>query len=141
MAYTAYTKIASADDLATATATATAATTAAEYIPQITHKVFLEVKIANYTEESRGTNQGAAGSGRLVIGLFGNDAPKSVKRFLDVINTDGLTHPSFVNAQFSKVSPEGLLEVEKLSGLRVISLAGKEEYEYDGTLMNYEPIL
>ena len=30
--------------------------------PVITHKVFLDIKIANYTEESSGANRGAKGS-------------------------------------------------------------------------------
>ena len=33
------------------------------------------------------------------------------------------------------------MKVEKLSGLRTILLAGQEEYEYDGNLMKYQPIL
>ena len=80
--------------------------------PQITDKVFLDIKIANYTEESVGTNKGALGSGRVVFGLYGKEAPESVQRFLDVINSDGFSTPSFDNAQFSRVTEEGLLLVE-----------------------------
>lgn len=48
--------------------------------PLITHKVYLDIKIANYTEESTGTNKGADGSGRVTFGLYGKDAPDSVAR-------------------------------------------------------------
>ena len=48
--------------------------------PEITNKVYLDIKIANYTEESTGTNRGADGSGRVVFGLFGKIAPDSVQR-------------------------------------------------------------
>lgn len=48
--------------------------------PVITSKVYLDIKIANYTEESTGTNKGADGSGRVVFGLYGKDAPDSVER-------------------------------------------------------------
>ena len=110
-------------------------------MPQITNKVYLDIKIANYTEESIGKNRGATGSGRIVFGLYGKDAPESVANFLKVIQSDGQELPSFYNTQFSKVSPEGALEVEKISGLRTIQLAGQEQYEYGGNLMPYKPIL
>lgn len=48
--------------------------------PLITSQVYLDIKIANYTEESTGTNKGAEGSGRVVFGLYGKDAPESVAR-------------------------------------------------------------
>jgi hypothetical protein len=48
--------------------------------PLITNKVYLDIKIANYTEESTGTNKGADGSGRVVFGLYGKEAPDSVAR-------------------------------------------------------------
>ena len=49
-------------------------------------KVYLDIKIANYTEESTGRNRGATGSGKIVIGLYGKAAPESVKRFLATID-------------------------------------------------------
>ena len=53
--------------------------------PKITDKVRLEIKIANYTEESIGKNRGAAGSGDLVIGLYGEAAPQACRLFLDTV--------------------------------------------------------
>ena len=35
-----------------------------DLLPRVTKKVYVDVRIANYTEESIGTNRGGAGSGR-----------------------------------------------------------------------------
>eukprot|EP00600_Ochromonadales_sp_CCMP1393_P006337 CAMPEP_0174965920 /NCGR_PEP_ID=MMETSP0004_2-20121128/6696_1 /TAXON_ID=420556 /ORGANISM="Ochromonas sp., Strain CCMP1393" /LENGTH=292 /DNA_ID=CAMNT_0016214795 /DNA_START=107 /DNA_END=985 /DNA_ORIENTATION=+ len=111
--------------------------------PEITDRVFINIKIANYTEESVGKNKGASGSGRVVIGLYGKAAPKSCQIFLDTILSDGVTSgvPSYVNSQLSKVTPEGLLVVEKVRGLEIVQIAGTDQYEYGGNLLNYQPIL
>lgn len=109
--------------------------------PEITDRVYLDVKIANYTEESVGKNKGAIGSGRLVIGLYGKIAPLSCKIFLDTIQSDGSLIPSFRNSQISRITEEGLIEVEKIRGLNTVLLAGTDQYEYDGNLMDYKPIL
>ena len=104
--------------------------------PVITDRVYLDCKIANYTEESVGTNRGATGSGRLVIGLYGKEAPQSVARFLEVLSGDGLTHPNYVNSQFTKINTEsGLLEMEKVRRLNKVKLAGGDAFEYDGNLL------
>lgn len=109
--------------------------------PIITHKVYLDIKIANYTEESIGNNRGAAGSGRVVFGLYGKDAPKSVDIFLQTIKSDGETFPSYINSQFSRITDEGLLQIEKIRGLNTVILAGSDQFEYAGEVMPYEPIL
>ena len=41
------------------------------YLPDVTHKVFLDVEIENDED----------GSGRIVLGLFGGLAPKTVENF------------------------------------------------------------
>ena len=61
--------------------------------PVITDRVVLNVKIANYTEESIGKNKGAAGSGDIVIGLYGKAAPESVARFLETVVGDAVNTP------------------------------------------------
>jgi len=109
--------------------------------PEITDKVYLDVKIANYTEESIGKNKGAMGSGRLLIGLYGKVAPLSCKIFMDTIQSDGSLIPSYRNSQLSRITDEGLIELEKIRGLNTILLAGTDQYEYDGNLMDYKPIL
>ena len=109
--------------------------------PLITQKVFLDIKIANYTEESIGRNRGAYGSGRVTFGLYGKDAPKSAEVFLRSILSDGSTIPSFINSQFSRVSEEGVLELERVRGLNSVLLAGSEQFEFGGEVMDYQPIL
>ena len=109
--------------------------------PMITKKVFLNIKIANYTEESIGRNKGANGSGRVVFGLYGKNAPKSAEVFLRSILSDGSNVPSFVNSQFSRVSEEGVLQLERIRGLNSVLLAGSEQFEFGGEVMDYPPIL
>lgn len=111
--------------------------------PEITDRVFLDIKIANYTEESIGRNLGATGSGMLVLGLYGKAAPLSVKRFLSTVTGDGETAPSYYNTIFSRVTPDSsVLEIEKVPGVNKVYLAGSEQYEYQGNyLADYYPIL
>lgn len=110
--------------------------------PKITDKVRLEIKIANYTEESIGKNRGAAGSGDLVIGLYGEAAPQACRLFLDTVKGDGIELPSFYNAQFQRVTPQGLLEMDKVRGVNEVNIAGSSQWEYKGNLLsNYKPIL
>lgn len=129
-----------AEDISSLT-TAPSPTNAANNVPTITHRVFLDIKIANYTEESIGTNKGAVGSGRISFGLYGNDAPESVKRFLKLIQGDGEETPSFVGTQFGRINEEnGLLEIEKIRGVETVRIAGQDQWEYRGSILNYEPI-
>ena len=119
------------------------ATTAVEASkPIITDMVYMDIKIANYTEESTGRNFGAAGSGRIIIGLFGKVAPESVKRFLSVIDGNGVDAPSYINCQFQRVVGGDFLEMEKVRGVNKVSIAGTEQYEYGGNVLtDYKPIL
>jgi cyclophilin family peptidyl-prolyl cis-trans isomerase len=110
----------------------------AEQQPEITHKVYLDIKIANYTEESTGTNRAASGSGRLIIGLYGKEAPQTVRRFLEIVQSDGENFPTFVGTQFTKLLEENrLLTIEKLPFISEVTIAGKNEFEYRGNLLNF----
>ena len=111
---------------------------AADTRPVITGRAYIDIKIANYTEESVGTNQGASGSGRIVVGLYGQDSPMNVKLFLDTINgkDDRENQPSFMNAQFMKISNNGgLLEIERVRGVNTVKIAGSTQYEYNGNIL------
>jgi len=109
---------------------------------KITNVAYLDIKIANYTEESVGTNMGALGSGRIVIGLFGDDAPFSTQRFLETIQSDGDKLPTFLNSQFSKVTDNCLLQLDDMPRLEVVNIAGTEQFQYGGEILtNYKPIL
>lgn len=72
----------------------------------ITHKAFIDIKIANYTEESRGTNKPAIGSGRVVIGLFGKDAPHAVDIFLKVSENNSKVGRLYQDCVMTELSHE-----------------------------------
>ena len=109
---------------------------------EITDYAFFDLKIANYTEESIGTNQGARGSGRIKIALFGKEAPKSVSRFLSCLEGDGIQFPSYLNSQFTRIVNGTLLEIERVKGINTVDIAGTESYEFKGNLLTeYTPIL
>lgn len=111
-------------------------------VPEITDKVKLDIKIANYTEESIGRNRGATGSGSVTIGLYGKASPEHVKRFMNVIRGDGVETPNYGNALFYKITPTGLLEMDKVKGIRKVNIAGQEQYEYNGNILSgYTPLL
>lgn len=109
--------------------------------PRITQKAYIDIKIANYTEESTGTNRGAKGSGRIVFGLYGDIAPRSVQSFLDTVRSDGEEDPSYYNSIFSRISPDGVLEIEKVRGVNTVTIAGSEQLEYNGKLLSPAPPL
>ena len=89
---------------------------------KITALAYIDIKIANYTEESRGKNRAALGSGRLIIGLYGEDAPKSVQRFLETITSDGSTLPTYVNTQFTRIVDDTLLQIDYVNKLETINI-------------------
>jgi hypothetical protein len=108
---------------------------------KITSVAYIDVKIANYTEESIGKNRAAEGSGRIVVGLYGEDSPKSVERFLQTVESNG-DLPTFINAQFNRIIDETLLQIDSIPGLEVVNVVGNEQYQYNGeVLTSYNPIL
>jgi len=109
--------------------------------PEITHKVYLDIKIANYTEESVGTNKGAKGSGQVVFGLYGKDAPDSVKLFLSLVDSDGISSPDYYGSQFTRVVDGQLLEMDKVRGISPISIGGTDALEFKGNILPYKPIV
>lgn len=104
--------------------------------PAITAKVYLDIKIANYSEESIGTNRGASGSGRVVIGLYGIDSPKNVALFLSALNGNGVDQPNFVNSQFERIDESsGLVLLGGLRRLNKLDLGGSVAFEFGGVVM------
>lgn len=61
-------------------------------MPKITHKVYLVVEFAKSSSSS------SSRSSRLVIGLFGDDMPKTVKNFISLCTNDN--QPSYVGTTF-----------------------------------------
>lgn len=50
--------------------------------------------------------------------------------------------PSFVNSQFTRITEESLLEMERVRGINKVSIAGTEQFEYAGNVLtDYRPIL
>lgn len=101
----------------------------------VTSKAFLDIRIANYTEEAAGNNRGATGSGRITIGLFGNDAPNAVAYFLRCCRSNGTDYPSYAGAQFTKINDDNVLEMEKVRGVQQVVIAGADNAEYRGKLL------
>jgi hypothetical protein len=111
-------------------------------LQRITSVVYLDVKISNYTEESVGKNLPARGSGRLVIGLYGNDAPESVKLFTSVVESDGERFPSFFNAQLGRIIDGTYIQMDPIPRLEAFKIAGYEQFQYNGeVLTTLKPIL
>ena len=109
---------------------------------EITDYAYFDLKIANYTEESIGTNRGARGSGRIKIALFGKEAPKSVSRFLMTLDGDGNQSPNYLNSQFTRIVNDTLLEIERVRGMNTIDIAGTESLEFKGNVLTeFTPIL
>ena len=104
------------------TTTSSTNNTPIEASKKITALAYIDIKIANYTEESRGKNRAALGSGRLIVGLYGEDAPKSVQRFLETITSDGSTLPTYVNTQFTRIVDDTLLQIDYVNKLETINI-------------------
>ena len=68
----------------------------------ITDKVYIDIKIANYTEESVGKNREASGSGKIIIGLYGKIAPVATKNFISLITGDGDNLPCYKKSLFNR---------------------------------------
>lgn len=90
----------------------------------------------------------AAVRGRLVLGLYGRDAPRAVERFLEFVQgTPGqfaksAGGPSYASATFDRVQPGELLEGGRIAGLRQTSFAGELQWEYLSRLLpSLRPVL
>ena len=73
---------------------------------------------------------------RLVIGLFGKDAPAATSFFLNTCESNGLTFPSYIGSQFTKINDDGLLELDRIRGLNPVSIGGSDAIEYKGKLLS-----
>jgi hypothetical protein len=50
--------------------------------------------------------------------------------------------PSFVNSQFTRVTDGAYLEMERVRGINKVSIAGSEQYEYQGNVLtDFKPIM
>ena len=112
---------------------------------EVTARVFLDLRIIN--SFSVEVLEDAATRGRVVIGLFGKDAPLAVQRFIEF--TQGTVGqysqtgggPAYSQATFDKLRPGELLEGGKIAGLRQTTFAGSVEWEYMSRLLPLRPAL
>lgn len=134
----------------TASSIASAAATNADGQPQITHKVFFDVRISRsdgtfYVRDPNvnGQTDGEATDepfyGQLVFGLFGNRCPNHVKQFLSYVDVPYEIDnplPSYSRSRFTTLDiSSGLLIGGAIPGLDVTSLAGGNVLEYGGRVL------
>ena len=110
----------------------------------VTKRVFVDIRIIqSYSVE---VLEDAAVRGRLVFGLFGDDSPKGVDKFLKFTTgnigqfTEG-DGPSYRTASFERVQPGRLIEGGRINGLKQIEFAGALEYSFGARLLPLSPIL
>lgn len=113
---------------------------------KVTKRVFVDVRIIqSYVPES-GVLEDAAVRGRLVFGLFGDDSPKGVEKFLGFTTgnigqfTEG-DGPSYRTGSFERLQPGRLLEGGRINGLKQIEFAGALEYSFGSRLLPLSPVL
>ena len=96
---------------------------------EVTSKVFLDLRILkDYNKE---VLEDGAVRGRVVIGLYGKEAPKTVAHFLQFFPKAG-DRPSYSTGAFFRHEPGKWLEGGRISGLFPTQLAGSESFEWNG---------
>lgn len=111
----------------------------------ITDRVFIDVRIIQRFDVE--VLEDAAVRGRMVVGLYGEAAPKAVKEFISfvrgtagqfAVDADG---PSYRSSGFDRLQPGLALSGGRISGLNQTPFAGTLEYEYRGRLLPLRPLL
>ena len=82
----------------------------------------------------------------MVFGLYGDDSPKGVERFLSFVTgnigqfTDG-QGPSYRSSLFDRLEPGRLVEGGRITGLKQVEFAGSLEYQYGNRMLPLRPVL
>jgi cyclophilin family peptidyl-prolyl cis-trans isomerase len=112
---------------------------------KVTSKVFIDLRvIKSYDVE---VLEDAAVRGRLVIGLFGSEAPQAVNRYLEFIKgtvgqfADRGDGPSYASSSFEKLRPGETIGGGRITGFDQEPFAGVMEYQYRSRLVPLRPIL
>ena len=120
--------------------------------PQVTHKVFFDVRISrsdgtfyirgqdvNTNTETNGDSTDEPFYGQLVFGLYGTNAPNHVKQFLSYVDVPYEIDnplPCFSRSRFTTLDiSTGLLIGGSIPGLDVTTLAGGSVLEYGGRVL------
>jgi cyclophilin family peptidyl-prolyl cis-trans isomerase len=99
---------------------------------EVTTKVYLDLRILkDYNKE---VLEDGAVRGRIVIGLYGDEAPKTVAHFLQFFPKVPGEAPGYATGSFFRHEPGKWLEGGKISGLFPTQLAGSESYEWNGAI-------
>ena len=119
--------------------------------PRVTTRVFLDVRVIQRFANPPGSPplevlEDAAVRGRLVFGLYGENAPAGVERFLSFVtgNVGQFTQgqgPSYRSSLFERLEPGRLVEGGRISGLKQVVFAGTLEYQYGERLLPLRPVL
>lgn len=137
---------------ATAASTRASAAATSDAQPQITHKVFFDVRISrsdgtfyvrdpivNGQAETTGDGADEPLYAQLIFGLYGNKAPNHVKQFLSYVDVPYEIDnplPSYSRSRFTTLDiSSGLLIGGAIPGLDVTSLAGGNVLEYGGRVL------
>eukprot|EP00578_Thalassiosira_sp_NH16_P015230 CAMPEP_0181117908 /NCGR_PEP_ID=MMETSP1071-20121207/22787_1 /TAXON_ID=35127 /ORGANISM="Thalassiosira sp., Strain NH16" /LENGTH=388 /DNA_ID=CAMNT_0023202355 /DNA_START=85 /DNA_END=1252 /DNA_ORIENTATION=+ len=116
-------------------------------LPQISHKVFMDVRISRadgsfYVRDAAPSDAPAderADIGQLVLGLFGNRAPNHVQQFLKYVEVPfdmDSPLPSYSRSKFQTLdAATGLLIGGTIPGLDVSTLAGGNCLQYSGRII------
>lgn len=114
-------------------------------VANVTDKVFIDLRvIKSYDVE---VLEDAAIRGRLVIGLFGSDAPEAVKRYMEFIQgtvgqfADRADGPSYASSSFEKIRPGEAVGGGRITGFDQEPFAGVMEYQYRSRLVPLRPVL
>ena len=119
--------------------------------PRVTQRVFIDVRVI--TRFNNPPNmpplevlEDAAVRGRMVFGLYGDDSPKGVERFLSFVTGNigqftGGQGPSYRSSLFERLEPGRLVEGGRISGLKQVEFAGTLEYQYGERLLPLRPVL
>ena len=112
----------------------------------VTQRVYLDLRIITRFDVE--VLEDAAVRGRLVLGLYGKDAPLAVERFVEFVQgTTGqyaksAGGPSYAQAAIEKLRPGELIEGGRISGLKQATFAGSLEWQYMSRMLpNLRPIL
>jgi cyclophilin family peptidyl-prolyl cis-trans isomerase len=113
----------------------------------VTHKVFMNVRISRQDgtfyvrDDLPDIPENKVFSGRLVLGLFGQNAPATVERFLSYIPNaadDDVDNPlpSYARSSFNSFDDaSGLLRGGKIASLEVTEIGGSTAIRYGGRLL------